>query len=298
MTIRNFDELVALAKQSGRRRVAVACADDDAVVQGLHLAWKEGLVEPVLFGDADRIRRTVDKLDVQVEFEIHHTPSDPAGTAQLAVQYVKDGGAQLLMKGQLHTSELLRAVLDKGRGLPRQGIMSHLAFVEISHYHKLFIATDGGLNVSPDLSQKIQIVKNAVFALKTMGYDKPKVGLLSYVEKVRAGDAETEDWAEITRMGQRGDFGDVIIDGPLALDLCLSRRAAQNKKCESPVAADVDAVVGPNITASNASTKALLIEGGMAAGVVVGASVPIIALSRSDTPQMKFYSIAAGSLLL
>ena len=124
------------------------------------------------------------------------------------------------------------------------------------------------------------------------------MALLSYVEKVKPGDPETNDWARITEMGERGELGSVQIDGPLAMDLCLSPEAKRIKGIESEVAGDVDVIVAPNITACNASTKALLLAGGLAAGVVVGASVPIIALSRGDAPNIRVCSIAAASALL
>ena len=298
MILRNFDELIGVAKTRGCRRVAVARADDRTVLEGLRTAHLEDLVEPVLFGPADRVRREMDELGIDASWAIEDTRDDDALCAAAAVAAVRDGAADLLMKGQMHTSTLFQAVLDRDRGLPRDGILSHIAFVEIGHYHKLFAATDGGLNVAPDFDQKVEIVHNAVRAFGRLHYKRPKIALLSYVEKVRARDPETTEWQRIAQMGETGAFGDAIVDGPLAMDLCLSEKAKEAKRCSSEVAADADAIVAPNITAGNASTKALLLEGGIAAGVVVGASVPIVALSRGDAPRIRLCSIALASALL
>ncbi len=298
MILRNFDELIGVAKIRGCRKVAVARADDRTVLEGLRAACEEDIVEPVLFGPVDRVRAEMEALGIDEPWHVEDTGDRDERCAAAAVGAVREGAAELLMKGQMHTSTLFKAVLDKREGLPRRGILSHMAFVEIGHYHKLFASTDGGLNVAPDFDQKTEIVRNAISAFHDLGYERPKVALLSYVEKVKPDDPETTQWARIARMGEAGEFGEAVIDGPLAMDLCLSRRAKQAKRCESEVAADVDAIVAPNITAGNASSKALLLEGGVAAGVVVGASVPIVALSRGDTPRIRICSIAAASALL
>jgi phosphotransacetylase len=297
MILRNIDELVGLAKFRGRRRVAVARADDRGVLEGLRLAWNEDLVQPILFGDRRQIQQAMRELDLDVDWPIEDTGDDNHRCALAAIAAVKNGDAELLMKGQMHTAELFQAVLDHRHGLPRQGILSHIAFVGIGGYHKLFATTDGGLNVNPDFDQKVEIVRNVVRALGHLGYSRPKVALLSYIEKVNDGDPETTQWARIAQMGRRGELGSAEVDGPLAMDLCLDREAVRVKGCTSSVAADADAIVAPNITACNASTKALLLEGGVAAGVVVGAAAPIIALSRGDAPRIRVYSIAAASAL-
>jgi phosphate butyryltransferase len=298
LILRNFDELIGVAKLRGQRRVAVARADDPNVLAGLKLAWEEELVEPLLFGDRTRTQRMLDELGYDFGWTVEDSGGDDTDHAAAAVAAVREGRAELLMKGQLPTATLFQAVLDRDRGLPRQGILSHVAFVEVGLFHKLFASTDGGLNVSPTYDQKLEILRNAIRAFHTLGYRRPKVALLSYVEKVKDGDPETTEWARIAAAGARGELGEALIDGPLALDLCLSKEAVRIKQIDSEVAGDVDVIVAPNITACNASTKALLLAGGLAAGVVVGASVPIIALSRGDAPNIRLCSIAAASALL
>jgi len=298
MILRNFDELIGVAKVRGRRRVAVALAEDELVLKGMKLAWDEELVSPVLFGNERRISALIKKLGLPEEWEIMHVDGDDATVAMQAVQSVKRGETELLMKGQMHTATLFSAVLNKKEGMEHASILSHIAFVEVPGYKKLFGTTDGGLNLAPSFDQKVKIVQNTVNAFHHLGYVSPKIGLLSYVEKVKANDPETGDWAKITEMAKAGEFGEATIDGPFGFDLCLSQEAKEIKNCKSEVAADVDAIVAPNITACNASTKALVLRGGLGAGIVVGAAVPIVALSRGDSPRTRLCSIATGIAML
>lgn len=298
MILRNFDELIGVAKVRGQRVVAVARADDPTVLEGLECAANEDLVEPILFGNERRIKEMMESLGIDRNWAVVNSGDDDAVCAREAIRAVREGDAQLLMKGQMHTSALFKAVLDKDDGLPREGILSHIAFVEIGHYHKLFAATDGGLNVAPDHKHKIEVVRNAIRAFHTLGYKRPKVALLSYIEKVKSDDPETTEWADIAKRAKKGDFGEAIVEGPLAMDLCLSEEAKRIKNCVSEVAADADVIVSPNITACNASTKALLLAGGLVGGVVVGSSAPIVALSRGDSPRTRLCSLAVASALL
>ncbi|RJO65323.1 MAG: hypothetical protein C4523_16320 [Myxococcales bacterium] len=298
MILRNFNELIGVAKVRGRRTVAVARAEEESVLEGLRMAWEDELVEPVLVGDGRRIEALVGRLGLPPGWRVVHAAGDDCDAARRAVQVLRDGEAELLMKGQMQTSTLFKAVLEHSQGLPKNGILSHIAFVEIASYPKLFGATDGGLTVQPSFEQKVRIVRNAAQAFHRLGYRRPKIGLLSYVERVKEGDPETMDWRRIVEMAQGGAFGDVVVEGPLAMDLCLSLEAKRVKRVDSEVAANVDVIVAPNITACNASTKALILQGGSGAGVVVGASAPIVALSRGDAPKTRLCSIAAAIAML
>lgn len=297
MILRNFDELIGVAKVRGCRRIAVARADDETVLEGLKLAWDEDVVEPILFGDRERIRAMMGDLGIAADWRIDHVDGDDRTCAEAAVAAVRRGEAELLMKGQISTGALFGAVLSRDKGLPRGGVLSHIAFIEIEQYHKLFGFTDGGLNLHPGFEQKVAIVRNVIGAFHSLGYRRPKVALLSYIEKVNEGDDETEEWARITEMARRGELGEAIVEGPMAMDLCLSAEAKRIKGFASEVAADPDAIVAPNITACNASAKALLLEGGIAGGVVVGSTAPIIALSRGDSPRTRLCSLAVASAL-
>lgn len=298
MILRNFDELIGVAKVRGCRRVAVARADDHTVLEGVELAAAEGMLEPILFGARDKIRTVMDELGIKRDWEIRDTGDEDRASAEAAVESVRRGETQLLMKGQVPTSTLFSAVLDKTKGLPRKGILSHIMFGKIDLYPKIFAMTDGGLNVSPDYDHLKAITQNAIEAFHALGYATPKVALLSYVEKVKKGDPETEMWQRLVGEAKRGELGQAIVDGPLAMDLCLSEEAKRIKECTSEVAADADIIVAPNITACNASGKALLLAGGTAGGVVVGASAPIVALSRGDSARSRLCSLAIAIALL
>lgn len=298
MILRNFDELIGVAKVRGKRCVAVALAEDGLVLKGLKLAWDEELIKPKLFGNEARIKTLINELGLPKEWEIVHVDGDDSTVAKAAVKAVKEGKAELLMKGHMHTSTLFSAVLNKQDGLKHNGILSHIAFVEVPVYHKLFGTTDGGLNLTPNFNQKVEIVRNTVKAFHLLGYKKPKIGLLSYVETVNPNDPETSDWGKIVELANSGEFGEAMVDGPFGFDLCVSQEAKEIKNCESEVSADVDAIVSANITTCNASTKALIWRGGLAAGIVVGAEVPIVALSRGDSPRTRLCSIATGIAML
>jgi phosphate butyryltransferase len=298
MILRNFDELIGVAKVRGCRRVAVAKADDHTVLEGVALAAAEEMLEPILFGERDKIEAVLDELGMPRNYEIRDTGEHDRAAAEAAIESVRRGEAHLLMKGQLPTSTLFSCVLDKTKGLPRKGILSHIMFGKIDHYHKIFAMTDGGLNVAPDYAQRKAITQNAIDAFHALGYARPKVALLSYVEKVKKGDPETEQWRQLVKEAKEGGLGEAIVDGPLAMDLCLSIEAKRIKECVSEVAADADIIVAPNITACNASGKALLLAGGTAGGVVVGSSVPIVALSRGDSAKSRLCSLAIAIALL
>ena len=297
MTLKNFDEAIARAQGGGPRRLAVVCAEDDLVLQGVSEAVELGLVEPLLFGDREAIHARLDALGLP-HWETVHVEGSPKDVSFRGIDAIRAGDADLIMKGQMSTSALFSAVLNHERGLRTDRALSHIAFVEIPTYPKLFGFTDGGLNVRPDFDKKVQIVSNAIHAFHRFGYERPKIGLLAYVEKVRKGDPETEDWAKITEMAKNGAFAEAAVEGPLAADLCLSREAAEIKHIKSEVAGDVDVIVAPDITVCNACTKCMVLAGGTAAGVMVGAKTPIVALSRTDTPRIRVSSIAMAICLM
>lgn len=297
MSFRSFDQIIDMARRHGRRSIAVARADDVGVLQSLLDAEDEGIVEPILFGDSREISRAMEAANIDRAWSVAHVDGDDRKCADAAVSAVRSGEADLLMKGHLHTSVLLQAVLDRDGGLRRGGMLSHIVFIEVPFYHKLFAMTDGGLNRAPDLEGKAAITRNAVHAFRQLGYERPKVAFLSYVEKVTRGCEETGDWASLLERSRDGSLGDALFDGPMALDLCLSEEAKRIKEFESEVAGDADVIVVPSITVCNAAAKAFFLSGATAAGVVIGASAPIVALSRGDSPRTRLCSIALARVL-
>jgi phosphate butyryltransferase len=298
MAFRDFEQLIERAKDGPRRRIAVARAESRGVLEALSAAFELGLVEPLLFGDGEAIRSAAAGVEHAGRWAVEHVAGDDEAVARAAVAAVKGGAVELLMKGKLPTGTLFRTVLDRACGLPREGVLSHVAFVEAPFYHKLFAATDGALNLHPDREIKAAIARNAVAAFHALGCPRPKVAFLSYVETVSSKDPETTDCRVLAERGAAGELGEAAVAGPLALDLCLSRAAAELKGVTGEVPGDADILVAPDITVVNASVKALILAGSTAAGVLLGAAAPIVALSRSDTPRERLCSIALACALL
>ncbi len=288
----------AISLSAGSIRIAVAAAQDDAVLSAVEDARARGLVEATLIGDKSAIERVAaaERIDLS-PYEIVHE-AEPAKAAASAVAHVREGEAALVMKGLLDTSVVLRAVLNKETGLNAGRLVSHIGVIESPHYHKLFVITDSAINIAPTLAEKIDIIRNAVDVSRALGVELPKVALLAAVEKVNPDKMPcTAEAAILTQMNRRGQIPLCIIDGPLALDNAVSAEAARIKKIESPVAGDADVLVSPDIEAGNVLYKALLDLGGAkGAGLVVGAKAPIVLTSRADTAETKLASIALGVL--
>ena len=298
--MKSISAIIDAAKSAGkgRVRIAVAAAQDDAVLTAVEDARKRGLAEAVLIGDRDAIARTADAERIDLTpYEIVHE-ADPGKAAASAVAHVRNGEAALVMKGLLDTSVILKAALNKESGLHAGRLVSHVGVIESPHYHKLFLITDSAINIAPTLADKIDIIRNAVDVARALGAETPKVALLAAVEKVNPEKMPcTADAAILTQMNRRGQIPGCVIDGPLALDNAVSAEAARIKKIESPVAGDADILVSPDIEAGNILYKALMDLGGAkGAGLVVGAKSPIILTSRADSAETKVASIALGIL--
>lgn len=301
--MRTMDEIIELARGTVagavKPRVAVAAAGEDAVLRAVDNARKAGLAEFILIGEKADIERVA--AAEGIDLGAYETVFERGATAAAAsaVAHVRNGDAELLMKGILDTSVILKAALDKEAGIRAGRLMSHLGVIESPHYHKLLVVTDSAINIAPTLSDKIDIIKNAVDCARAVGVDTPKVAILAAVEKVNPDKMPcTADAAILTQMNRRGQISGCVIDGPLALDNAVSAEAARIKKIESPVAGDADILVSPDIEAGNVLYKALVDLGGAkAAGVVLGAGAPIVLTSRADDATTKLASIALGILV-
>ena len=292
-----FEGMLALAREKGRRRCVVACGEDCATIEALAAAEREGIVTGVLYGDEQRITTICASLKIDPSlFEIHHR-AELRAAVDAAVRDAADNG-DFLMKGQVDSATFLKGVLADDSGLRDDRILSHVAYLELPSYHKALAITDGGINAELDLRRKTDIVRNAVELSLFLGNSRPKVALLSAVERIKLNMAETLDWAIITRMGEQGDFGEALVEGPLAVDVALSAEAARVKRIASEVAGDVDILVVPSMATGNVLAKGLQYLGGAkACGLVVGARRPMVMLSRADTSATKLYSIAMGNLV-
>ncbi|EYE89465.1 phosphate butyryltransferase [Fervidicella metallireducens AeB] len=296
--VRNFGELIEIAKQKPRMKLSVAAAQDDEVLLAVDAARKMGIVEAILVGDKAKIEKIAEEASIDItEYEIIDC-RDLVESARIAVSLVSQGKADFLMKGLIGTADLLRAVLDKEIGLRGKNLLSHVMVYDVPTYHKLVFLTDGGMVTYPDLGQKVQIVQNAVTVAKALGVNPIHVAPLCAVEVINPDMQATLDAAALTKMNQRGQIKDCVIDGPLALDLAISKEAAKHKGVSSPVAGEADILLVPNIESGNLLGKSLTyFANAKSAGVIMGAKCPIVLVSRADTHESKLNSIALGSLV-
>ncbi|KPK63688.1 hypothetical protein AMJ83_05660 [candidate division WOR_3 bacterium SM23_42] len=295
--MKSFEKLIASAKRKGKKRCVVVCAEDDALLEGIRLSHDLGLIVPVLVGDRAKITEIAKTVQLDAtKCDIHDEPDEGKALIK-AISVVKERG-DFLMKGMLSSSAFLKGVLNKDWGLRSEKILSHIAAFEIPDYHKLLFMSDGGMNPKLNLATRIEIVKNAVQALRTMGIRQPKIGLVAASETINPDMPETVDAVKIVEMNRAGQIGGCTIDGPFGFDVAVSRKAAAIKKIESPVAGDVDFILMPSISTANIWAKGLMyFAHTKAAGMVVGAQRPIIMLSRADDPATKLNSIALGVVI-
>jgi len=296
--LENIKVFIELAKSKTKRRIAVAAAEDEPVLEAIKNAVAEGIVEPILVGDKAKIESIASSIGFSLDgVEIIDEPK-PAVASKKAVGVIREGRAEILMKGLVGTADLLRAVLDKENGLRKGSVISHIAFFETPHYHKVFVVTDAAMNVAPEFKDKVAIITNAVEAYHRLGVEKPKVAIIGAVEAVNEKMEATVHASMLTMMNRRGQIKGCLIDGPLALDNAVSKEACEHKGIETEVGGDVDILVCPDIEAANVLYKSLNFLGGAnSASVIMGASVPIVLTSRADTDEAKLNSIALAAAM-
>lgn len=298
MDLSGFQQLKGDLTQIPPKTAVVAAAHDEHTLQAVRKAQEDGLIRPVLVGDAPVIQRLTRSMDWQVPEEDVVDEKDEAGCARRAVELVRQGRGQVLIKGMLQTGALLKEVVRHDTGIRESAVLSHVAILDVPSYHKLMFITDGGMVVAPDLEQKRAILKNALGLCRFLGYDRPKAAVLCAVETVNPRMPETLDAAALKAEGERGDFGPCLVEGPISLDLATDREAAALKGYHSPVAGEADIFLVPNITAGNLLGKSLYgLAGGDMAGLVLGASVPITINSRGATPAEKYDSILIAAAM-
>ena len=258
--------------------LAVAAAEDEPVIEAVLAAKKLGLVTPILFGDETKIRELLgDETDIEVV-----GTSSPEESAHLACQAADEGRADMILKGLLETKTLLKEVLNKEFDLKRSPVLSHVMVYDVPTYHKLLLTTDGGMVAYPTLEQKVEMVKNAVAVGHKLNIECPKVAAVCAVEKVN----------------EKGEILDCIIQGPLAMDNAISKEAAEHKGITGEVVGDTDIILVPNIESGNIMGKTLsYLAGAVNAGIIMGAKVPVLLVSRADTAEAKLYSILLGALV-
>ncbi|VAW61863.1 Phosphate acetyltransferase [hydrothermal vent metagenome] len=298
MPLKNCPHLKQIIKQAQHfpaLPVAVVNAEESHVLEGMMEARQQGLVDPVLIGDADMIHSLCQQLDFQLgDTQVIHAQTE-AEAVQLGIDLVKNQQAMALAKGWIHTDALMRPVLSQLRTHQR---VSHVFVTELSSYPKLLFITDAAININPDLKIKAKILQNAINLARLLGIKRPKVAALSAVEVVKPEIVSTLDAACLSKMAERGQIEHAIVDGPLAFDNAISSEAAGIKHIQSSVAGDVDILLAPDLNAANILAKDLeYLAGATLAGVVVGAEVPILLPSRSDPPQARLVAAALAVLM-
>lgn len=295
---KNFESLFKLAQEKGPKKMAVAVAQDEDVLGAIKLAYEKGIVEPILVGD----KEIIEKLAKDLSFDLSKVEivdeKDGVEATRKATAMVSSGKAQVLMKGLIDTSVIMKAVLDKEIGLRTDSVISHVAVFDVPTYHKVFMVTDAAMIIAPDLEQKKKIIENAVKLAHSLDIAEPKVAVLAAKEKVSPKMEATVHAKELADMNKAGEITGCIVDGPFALDNAISKESARIKGIDSVVAGDADILLAPDIEAGNVLYKALsFLANAKSAGLIVGTSKPIVLTSRADNEEAKLNSIVLATLM-
>lgn len=296
--IKSIAGLLEAAKQGPEVTLAVACAHDHDVLKAVAQARKEGIARAALVGKADKIREILSELG---ENEGHYTIVDAQSdqeAAQKAVALIHEGKAGFLMKGLLATAELMRAVIDKEKGLRTDRLISHVMMYEAPAYAKPLFLTDGGMNTYPDLDKKADILENAAVCVRALGYEKIYAACVCGAEEVNHKIQATVDAKALSEMTERWEKYNMVVNGPMGLDLAISRAACEHKKYAGEAGGRADILLVPTYEVGNGIGKAMTYFGSAkSAGIILGARVPIVLVSRADTAETKLSSIALGSVV-
>ena len=297
--IKRLNEILDNLKGEEKIILSVAAAEDKEVLQAIKDAVEKDIIEPILVGDENKIKLLSGDIGFNLSGIKIINSNSIEESAKTAVKLVSTKKADFVMKGILDTSILLKSVLNKEYGLRTDSLLSHVMIYELENYHKLLLLTDGGMNISPDYDQKEKILKNSVQAAKALGMDIVKVACLAAKEKVNPKMEATVHGDLLQRACKEGKFGEnVIVEGPLAFDLAVSKEASEIKGFKSEVSGDADILLAPTIEVGNGIGKSFTyMANAKSAGVIMGAKAPIVLVSRADSAESKLYSIAYGALI-
>ncbi|MGS4994772.1 phosphate butyryltransferase [Bacillus cereus] len=289
-----LEYLIDQAAGQPKKTVAVAVAEDHEVIEAVAKAIKLQLAQFRLYGNQEKIMGMLQEHGLQTSEHVEVIAAmSSAEAAELSVKAVRNGEADVLMKGNIPTANILKAVLNKEWGLRKGSVLSHVAAFEVPNYDRLIFVTDAAMNIAPDVTQKAAIIQNTVEVAQAIGIDLPKVAPIAAVEVVNPAMQATIDAAMLTQMNRRGQIKDCIIDGPLALDNAVSQIAAEHKGIVSDVAGKADILLVPTIEAGNVLYKSLVYFADAKVGAMIaGAKAPIVLTSRADSAETKVYSLA------
>lgn len=299
MPITKLDQLLEEVKNKPNKRLVAAFPNDSHSIEAINEAISYGLIDATLVGDETKIKEVCEKYGYDInKFEVIHEPVDSKAAAK-AVSLINQGKGDILMKGLISTDKYMRAILNKQDGLvPPKGILTHITIVENPNYHKLMVVGDVAIIPAPDFKQKVAITNHLVKTAKCLNIDIPKVAVVAAAEQVSLAMPASTDAALLSKMADRGQIKDALVEGPLGLDLAIDMESVKIKGMKSELAGDADCILFPNIEAGNvfykANTKLANAEVG---AIVAGAKVPCILSSRGDSAKTKLYSIALASLV-
>jgi phosphate butyryltransferase len=298
MRITTLDEMASAAREVGPVPIAVAAAHDPQVLQAVHQAQQEGMVEATLVGDRPAIEAYAAQSSADLSsITIIHEP-DPQLAARKVVELARNDLVDVVVKGQIKTSDLLSAALDRHIGLRGRGLLSHVGIFELPGMERLLYLSDSGVIVHPDVYQKLEIINNVVKVAHRLGLREPKVAILAASDTVHPKIPASIDALALTKMAEQGWVRGATIDGPLGLELAISPEASVLEESGSPIAGLADVLIVPNVEAGNIVAKGLqYFAHARMAGLVVGARVPIIISSRADTAETRYFSLAMAAVL-
>lgn len=293
----SFAEMLKQAKSMPPVTISVSVAQDADVLEAVKAAQTEGIATAILVGDASKIRPLIQEIGLPADTPIIDQP-DAAQAALAACSLVQQGQAQILMKGMINSSDFLRAVLNSTQGLRTGRLLSHMMAFDLPSQQSIFFHSDGGMNIAPTLAEKKDILVNAVLALHGMGVSRPHVAVLTANEVVSPKMPATLDAQALAEFAITGEVPDCLVEGPIALDVAINPAAAAHKGIKSQISGNVDLFLMPNIEAGNIAGKSLMYyAGAKAAGIVLGATHPVVMTSRAETAEGKLNSIALARLI-
>jgi len=294
----NFEQIFQKITERESKKVAVAVAQDEPVLEAIRDAKVKGIADAILIGDREEIQLIAARIGMDLkDFTVIHE-LDEKQAALKAVELVSNGKADMLMKGLIDTASLLKAVLNKEKGLRTGRLMSHVAVFEVPGFDRLLLITDAAFNMYPDLKAKIDIIKNAVTVARAIGIENPKVAPICAVEVVNLDSPATLDASILSKMNERGQILGCVVDGPLSLDTAISEEAARHKGVSGSVAGKADIILLPSFEVGNVMYKTLIYASNSKnGGILVGTSAPVILTSRSDSHEAKMNSIALAALV-
>ena len=297
--IKSLKDLKAQAKIQNKMTLVVAAAEDEDVLSAVKEAKTSNIIDAVLVGKQSSIEEIAKKIEFDLQDVKVVEATGLENVAEISVKLISEGNADFLMKGKIDTSILLKAVLNKDYGLRTDRLLSHVMVYEVPTYHKLLLMSDGGMNIAPNFEQKEDILRNAILVSRALGNQKTYVSCLAAKEKASDKMPATMDGQKLKNNSLNKAYGeDVYVEGPIAFDLAVSKEAAKIKGYESPVVGETDIFLVPTIEVGNGIGKAMTyMAGAESAGVIMGAKAPIVLVSRADSAETKFFSIALGSVI-